>query len=403
MYSTCLFCNASLGANETIEHFPVGRRLVYDSATGRLWVVCKNCDRWNLSPLESRWEAIEEAERQFRATKTRVATDNIGLARLSDGTELVRIGKPPELELAVWRYGEQLQKRYRRVLWQSAVVSGAFAVPYSIWTQVGAVSTATPLFAGLVAAVAGPNIHSMLANQYLRWRHRVIPVAALRDESGALLRVTQNNVNAAKLTPSDDEEWSVTLPHVSVKAAGKVAGLIGSKHEVETVHEPIQLRGDVAIQALANLLPSANRLGSSNNGVMAAIKVVEHSDNIATLLRRASDESVFRANRFAKEIRDNRIAYAPESVRLALEMTLHAGDERRAMEGELHDLEQRWRDADAIAKISDEMFLPDSVAAQLRELRADDQTAGLIARARSDSSAEQRASDEDANERMRNS
>ena len=30
--------------------------------------------------------------------------------------------------------------------------------------------------------------------------------------------------------------------------------------------------------------------------------------------------------------------------------------------GELHVLEQRWRDADAIAKIADDMFLPDSDA-----------------------------------------
>lgn len=40
MYSTCLFCHAPLGANETLERFPVGRRLAFDAANGRLWVVC---------------------------------------------------------------------------------------------------------------------------------------------------------------------------------------------------------------------------------------------------------------------------------------------------------------------------------------------------------------------------
>ncbi|MDB4879426.1 MAG: hypothetical protein JWL60_872 [Gemmatimonadetes bacterium] len=40
MYSTCLFCNGALGADDAIEHFPVGRRLAFDSARGRLWVVC---------------------------------------------------------------------------------------------------------------------------------------------------------------------------------------------------------------------------------------------------------------------------------------------------------------------------------------------------------------------------
>src|SRR6185437_157840 len=59
MYSTCLFCNKTLGANETFETFPVGKRIAFDAAKGRLWVVCPHCERWNLSPLEERWEAIE--------------------------------------------------------------------------------------------------------------------------------------------------------------------------------------------------------------------------------------------------------------------------------------------------------------------------------------------------------
>ncbi|HEV7838611.1 MAG TPA: hypothetical protein VGO75_11135, partial [Gemmatimonadaceae bacterium] len=75
MYSTCLFCHDKLGANEAVEHFPIGRRLAFDAAKGRLWVVCRKCERWNLTPIEERWDAIEECERAFRATKTRVSTD----------------------------------------------------------------------------------------------------------------------------------------------------------------------------------------------------------------------------------------------------------------------------------------------------------------------------------------
>src|SRR5262245_28717411 len=114
MYATCLFCNRPLGSNESIEHFPVGRRLAFDSAKGRLWVVCSGCERWNLSPLEERWEAIEDAERLYRSTRLRAATDQIGLARLRDGTELVRIGEPLRPEFAAWRYGDQFGRRRRR-------------------------------------------------------------------------------------------------------------------------------------------------------------------------------------------------------------------------------------------------------------------------------------------------
>ena len=56
MYSTCIFCHAALEANDTIEHFPIGRRLAFDSERGRLWVVCRRCRQWNLTPVEERWE-----------------------------------------------------------------------------------------------------------------------------------------------------------------------------------------------------------------------------------------------------------------------------------------------------------------------------------------------------------
>ena len=90
MYSTCIFCHSALEANDTIEHFPVGRRLAFDSERGRLWVVCRRCRQWNLTPTEERWEALEECERLYRDTRLRVSTDQIGLARLPSGLELVR-------------------------------------------------------------------------------------------------------------------------------------------------------------------------------------------------------------------------------------------------------------------------------------------------------------------------
>src|SRR5471030_2779660 len=126
MYSTCMFCHTDLGKNEAIEHFTVGRRLAFDSAKGRLWAVCQSCERWNLSPLEERWEAIEECEKLFRDTKLRVSTDNIGLARLKEGTTLVRVGDPQRPEMAAWRYGDQFNRRRRK--YQLMAVGAGVAV-----------------------------------------------------------------------------------------------------------------------------------------------------------------------------------------------------------------------------------------------------------------------------------
>ena len=109
-----MFCRKPLGTNEVIETFPVGRRLAFDEARGRLWVVCRKCERWNLSPLEERWEAVEDCERIFRSTRVRVSTDNIGLARHPEGLTLVRIGEPMRPEFAAWRYGDQFGRRRRR-------------------------------------------------------------------------------------------------------------------------------------------------------------------------------------------------------------------------------------------------------------------------------------------------
>src|SRR5512135_3689611 len=94
MYTTCLHCQHDLGTNQSVETFPVSRKVAFDAAQGRLWAICPHCQRWNLAPLDERWEAIEQCERLFRGTRIRTSTDQIGLARLKDGTELVRIGEP---------------------------------------------------------------------------------------------------------------------------------------------------------------------------------------------------------------------------------------------------------------------------------------------------------------------
>src|SRR5437763_9523358 len=152
MYATCLFCQKDLGRNESLETFPVGKRLAFDSAQGRLWVVCPHCERWNLSPLEERWEAIEQAERYYRDTRRRVATENIGLAKLRDGTTIVRIGEPLRPEFASWRYGDQFGRRRRR---QMLIAGGGV-------TAIGA------LIAGGVAAGVGIGGFGWVAGQGMR-------------------------------------------------------------------------------------------------------------------------------------------------------------------------------------------------------------------------------------------
>ncbi|MFW5947256.1 MAG: hypothetical protein ACOCUW_02080 [Gemmatimonadota bacterium] len=96
---TCLFCEADLGA---------GTRPAYDPWLGRLWRVCPHCRRWNVVPLEDRWERLEALERVARDRgRTVLRTEHLDLVATGDG-QLIRVGRAPRPELAGSRYGDVL-------------------------------------------------------------------------------------------------------------------------------------------------------------------------------------------------------------------------------------------------------------------------------------------------------
>lgn len=58
------------------------------------------------------------------------------------------------------------------------------------------------------------------------------------------------------------------------------------------------------------------------------------------------------------------------AARLALEMAAHEEQERRALDGELAELERAWQDAEEIAAIADDLLLPASIGERLGQLKA---------------------------------
>jgi hypothetical protein len=60
----------------------------------------------------------------------------------------------------------------------------------------------------------------------------------------------------------------------------------------------------------------------------------------------------------------------PTELRLALEMVTHEESERRALEGELDVLEAAWKEAEEIASISDNLFLPPEIESRISKLKA---------------------------------
>jgi hypothetical protein len=351
MYSTCLFCHGKLGKNDVIEHFPVGSRLAFDSARGRLWAVCPECRRWNLSPLDERWEAIEECERLYRSTRARVSTDNIGLAPKVRGVDLIRIGKPLRPEFAAWRYGSQLKWRRRKagiaagVAGAAGVAAAAVAAPPLLAAAVPLIGPALFGYAASAPLWVVPGMIAMDLKDYWQWER-----VALRmpGPNGSKLTVRIRHLwESAYYTDRHSDELTLRVAHDG-----------GTTH----------YGGDKALTAGGRLLARANWLGGAGGLVKHAVDHIDETGDADSFLHKtAARFSRFNGRRMmAKYRRVGAMSLLPVE-RLALEMAVHEEAERRALEGELAKLADEWKAAEEIAAIADDLFVTPSVDAWIRD------------------------------------
>jgi hypothetical protein len=362
MYRSCIFCSAPLGANESIERFPVGRSLAFDAAKGRLWAVCPRCARWNLAPIEERWEAIEDAERLFRDTRLRAQSENVGLAKLADGTRLVRVGQALPGELAAWRYGEQLARRQRRALWY-----GGMATAAGIGVFAAGVTLTSLGLMGMINLYHG--------YRYLGKRARQLrPVGRVEMDIGGVrtqVRLRGGDVTGAWLSdPDDGQGIALNFPRaVQVPDPGRPG---------ETRKLPLVLRGDSALPVLSRSMVHVNARGASSDAVKGALRRIELVGSPDEFVREVARKRLLLTGgqtkgaqmslAFEDAIVGDDEPPSDRPVALALEMALHEETERRALQGELAMLEAMWRDAEEIAAIADR--LPDLPAPEPPRLNA---------------------------------
>lgn len=326
MYSTCLFCNSTLGRNELIEPFPVGRRLAFDSTKGRLWVICPSCRRWNLSPLDARWEAIDECERRFRGTRLHASTEHIGLAEFPHGFALIRVGRPLRPELAAWRYGRQFG-------WRRLRTSIAVGVGLTGAAAVGVAGLGAGL--GIYALYAAWGIGALAVNGV------PMRVVARVPVEGRLLRVRREDLSRLRVFPDESRGgFGLVLHHSS---------------GVEL------LGGAPARYAMGKLFPAINRFGTDRETLGDATELLEQRGDAAEYMH-------WMLERASMRVQDS-LTNFPEADSLALEIALHEEMERRALEGELAELEQAWREAEEVAAIADNLLVPASVHRHLQALR----------------------------------
>jgi hypothetical protein len=383
VYRTCIFCSGELGANQAIETFPVGKSLAFDAARGRLWAVCPRCTRWNLAPIEERWEAVEDAEKRFRDARLRAQSENVGLAKLPDGTRLIRIGQALPGELAAWRYGGQLLRRRRQYL-----------------VAVGVMGVAAAAYGGLALAGALGGGAGIINFANLAWQHRraqrfVHRVPAEQSPTGKPLPLRRHQLNGARAAAGDDGEISLHLPQALAPSRERLE----DGRMVWLPSRSVVLTGPAARNVLGRAMVDANAGGASRKHLGAAVELLADSGGAERYLHRAvgrekslgiphvlslghsmgwqrlvgtlRGEAVPAASQSpgpwgrpwpgAARAGDDRLT-RPES--LALEMALHEETERRALEGELAVLEAAWREAEEIAAIAD--VLPDDPMDRLK-------------------------------------
>jgi hypothetical protein len=333
MHVRCISCHSFLGRNDALEQFPVGRRLAFDPENGRLWVLCRSCRQWNLTPIEDRWEAVEAAEKLFEGAAIGATTDNVAFGRVQEGTELIRIGQVDRPEMAAWRYGDQLLRRWRRHKRSMQISMG-----------LGAVIGSVPVLGGGVASAG----FAILAGGILV-RDRQ---AVMRTAEGHVIR--RGDGGRALLVPGDRVgSWKVVVPRLR--------------------NDDLTLEGDEALLALRRLLPRVNLKGGHPDEVRNATDEILRVGDSRLIMGLAAvdleDTSTMDDRGVFWRKRPHRIAAGHPVLKLALEMAVNDETERRALDGEVALLEREWREAEELAAIADDLVFPSGLRERLGRLK----------------------------------
>ncbi|HET7789841.1 MAG TPA: hypothetical protein VFK78_03515, partial [Gemmatimonadales bacterium] len=241
--------------------------------------------------------------------------------------DLVRVGKPPRVEFATWRYGERLKARQRERL--------KYVIPIGL-AAVGLVVAVNVALGGSVGGFAWQ--FSRLADGTYVWLvgNRLVTLAEppICERCGSVLHLRARHIQQARLVPHAHEDLAlvVTCPKCGSEAT--------------------MLTGDDAGQALRQGLTYLNTKGKRKKAADAA-RVVDAAGGPDQLIRDTSR-------------RELTLRSLASERRLALEMSL---DEA----AEVRELERRWREAEEIAEIADGTLSTDPrIEEELKRLRQRD-------------------------------
>jgi hypothetical protein len=331
MYRTCAFCSGSLGGDGGDSGLGVGRRLAFDSWKSRAWVICQRCGRWNLTPIDTRIETIQSLDRMAARGRVAATSDQVALVR-SGPYDLVRVGQPPRVEMAAWRYGERLKAREREKL-KIVVPVTAVAVGVAIAVDVAA-GGSMGVVLGQIPSIGEAVYTGLLANRKVK----IEPPICQR--CGSIMVLKAKHLQHARLSHNAHHDLALLVSCPRCRSLGA------------------EILDQDAEQAL--------RVGLTYANLKKGKRIKKKAEEAAGYVdRHGGPEAFLRSSaRLEKTLRQMAGGEA-----LALEMAV---DEQ----AEVRELERQWRQAEEVADIADNLLLDPGVEERLRRLKGGHQPSG---------------------------
>jgi hypothetical protein len=323
--SRCLFCHKPFPENGQLAHMPLGRRIAFDPAEGRLWAVCEACHRWTLWPLEDREAALYELERIARDHARLVAhTAHISLLQAGN-LALVRVGDASLAEQAWWRYGKELRRRkasFESV--RSKVTVATFGALAYVGDVLGFTDWDMPIdWADTPMA------------DILRWRR--FGWAAWHG------RETCPYCNSTLVALRYEMSWWVYPLQGEDGRLG--VGIPCQRCDPWTPEKVYELHGDVAENVMRRVLAYQNIGGASERKITDAAKVIEQAGSAGEFALGSTQkrESLWKMG---------------NTGTIALEIAVNETVERRMLDLEVRALEFLWKKEEELARIIDHELTP---------------------------------------------
>lgn len=331
MFTSCAFCSGALGGDGGASGLGVGRRFAYDGWKSRAWVICQRCARWNLTPFDERLDVIAALDRMAAAGRVAATSEQVALIRVGP-CDVVRVGQPPRVEMATWRYGERIKARQREqmkvmVPVAIAVVGLTVAVNVAAGGSIGAFIGQGPSLArGIYTGIVG---------------NRKIPIEPpICARCGNVMVLRSKHVQDARLQHTTGNDVALLLRCPRCKGEGAL---------LEGADAGIALRSGLTYLNLRH----GRRL--RKQAAHAAHQVDMFGGPEAFLTRQA--------------LREAKVATYKGAEALALEMAV---DEQ----AEVRELERQWHEAEEIADIADNLLVDPAVEDELRHLKERSQPDG---------------------------